>query len=156
LRYAENDDKVRAVLVRLPEGGMEPAAADELRLAFRHFRASGKPIVAHSQGLYPSGLVVSTYELAASTGEVWMQPDSSFQATGVSSSEMFLKRFFDKYGIKADYQQRYEFKNAVNPYLYSDYTPAHREAALSWMTGVYDSALGLAAFDRKKTPEALK
>jgi protease-4 len=156
LRYAETDPKVKAVLVRLPEGGMEPAAADELRLAFRHFRGSGKAIVAHSQGLYPSGLVVSTYELAAATGEIWMQPDSSFQATGVSSSEMFLKRFFDKYGIKADYQQRYEFKNAVNPYLYNDYTPAHREATLSWMGGVYDTALGLAAFDRKKSPEALR
>lgn len=156
LRHAESDDKVKAVLVRLPEGGMEPAAADELRLAFRHFRASGKPIVAHSQGLYPSGLVVSTYELAASTGEIWMQPDSSFQATGVSSSEVFLKRFFDKYGIKADYEQRYEYKNAVNPYLYADYTPAHREANLSWMGSIFDTAIGQAAFDRKKDVASLK
>ncbi len=34
---------------------------------------------------------------------------------------MFLKRAFDKYGVQADYEQRYEYKNAVNPYLYDDY-----------------------------------
>ena len=156
LRYAEKDAKVRGLLVRLPEGGISPAAADELRLAFRHFRMSGKPIMAHSQGLYPDGLVVSTYELAASTGEVWMQPDSSFQATGIATSDMFLKGLFDKYGVKADYQQRYEYKNAVNPYLYTDYTPAHREANLSWMGSVYDTAISQAAFDRKKDVASLK
>jgi len=48
LRRAEHDGKVKAVLVRLPEGGVEPASADEIRLAFKHFRASGKMVLAHS------------------------------------------------------------------------------------------------------------
>jgi protease-4 len=156
LRRAEKDDKVAAVLVRLPEGGVAPAAADELRLAFKHFRETGKkPIYAHSQGLYPSGMITSTYMLGASSNEFWMQPDSSFQAVGVSSESMFFKRFFDKYGVKADYEQRYEYKNAVNPYLYSDYTPAHRESTLSWMGSVYRSALTSAAADRKRDPAML-
>jgi protease IV len=156
MRRAETDDKVKAVLVRLPEGGMAPAAADELRLAFKHFRAVGKkPIFAHSQGLYPSGLVTSTYMLGSAASEFWMQPDSSLQAVGASSEEMFFKRFFDKYGVKADYEQRYEYKNAVNPYLYNDYTPAHRESTLSWMGSVYATALTTAAQDRKVDPAAL-
>lgn len=156
LRRAEKDDKVRAILVRLPEGGVAPAAADELRLAFKHFReVGGKPIYAHSQGLYPSGMVTSTYMLGASASEFWMQPDSSFQAVGISSESMFFKRFFDKYGVKADYEQRYEYKNAVNPYLYSDYTPAHRDSTLSWMGSVYRSALVSAAVDRKRDPAEL-
>jgi protease-4 len=156
LRTAETDSKVKSVLVRLPEGGMAPAAADELRQAFIHFRASGKPIVAHSQGLYPDGMVVSTYELGASTGEFWMQPNASFQATGMATSEVFLRRLFDKYQVRAEYEQRYEYKNAVNPYLYNDYTPAHREATLSWMTSIFDSALAQAARDRKLDPAALR
>jgi protease-4 len=68
---------------------------------------------------------------------------------------MFFKRFFDKYGVKAEYEQRYEYKNAVNPYLYSDYTPAHRESTLSWMGSVYTTALTTAAQDRKVDPAAL-
>lgn len=156
LRRAEKDDKVKAILVRLPEGGVAPAAADELRLAFKHFREVGKkPIYAHSQGLYPSGMVTSTYMLGAATSEFWMQPDSSFQAVGIASESMFFKRFFDKYGVKAEYEQRYEYKNAVNPYLYSDYTPAHRESTLSWMGSVYRTALTSAAADRKQDPAKL-
>ena len=41
LDRAGKDGKVKAVLVRLPEGGMPPAAADEIRLALKKFRASG-------------------------------------------------------------------------------------------------------------------
>jgi protease-4 len=155
LRRAEKDDRVKGVFVRLPEGGVTPAAADELRLAFRHFHASGKPIWAHSQGLYASGAVISTYMLGASTDQLWMQPESSFQAVGMANEDVFLKRFFDKHAIKAEYEQRYEYKNAVNPYLYSDYTPAHRESELSWMGSIYGTAVATAAADRKQQPEAL-
>ena len=156
LDRAGRDGKVKAVLLRLPEGGMAPASADELRLALRKFRAAGKTVIAHSQGLYPSGIVTSTYMLGASADEFWMQPGSSLQVTGLATEDVFFKRFFDKYGVKADYEQRYEYKNAVNPYLYSDYTAPHREAQLSWMGSVYGSALANAASDRKQTPQVLR
>lgn len=156
LRRAEKDDRVKGLLVRLPEGGVPPAAADELRLAFQHFRAKGKTILAHSQGLYPGGMVTSTYELAAASGDIWMQPASSFQVTGVASEDIFFKRAFDRYGVTADYQQRYEYKNAVNPYLYSDYTPAHRESETSWLSSVYATGIEGAASDRAVKPAALR
>jgi len=156
LRRAEGDSRVKGVLVRLPEAGMEPAAADEIRLAIRHFRTSGKPVIAHSQGLYAAGVITSTYMLGASADELWMQPGASLQVTGLATEDIFLKRAFDKYGVQPQYEQRYEYKNAVNGYLYDDYTPAHREAQLSWMNSVYSSALGAAAADRKKDPVALR
>jgi protease IV len=156
LRRAEKDDRVKAVLVRLPEGGIEPGLADELRLGIKHFRTSGKPVIAHSQGLYPSGVVTATYMLGAAADELWMQPGASFQVTGIANEDLFFKRAFDKYGIKADYEQRYEYKNAVNGYLYDDYTPAHRSAELSWMGSVYGSDIAAAAADRKLDPATLK
>ncbi|HWA62689.1 MAG TPA: signal peptide peptidase SppA [Caulobacteraceae bacterium] len=156
LRRAEQDPKVKGLFVRLPEGGMAPAAADELRLAFKRFRAAGKPILVHSQGVYPSGVVTATYELAAASGDVWMQPASSFQVTGLASTDIFFKRFFDKYGVTPDYQQRYEYKNAVNPYLYSDYTAAHRESEVGWLGSVYATGLANAAADRGRNAADLK
>jgi protease-4 len=156
LRRAERDPSVKALFVRLPESGMEPGAADELRLAFKHFRASGKPILVHSQGLYPVGFVTSTYELAAASGDIWQQPGSSFGVTGVAREDMFFKRLFDQHAVVADFQQRYEYKNAVNPYLYNDYTPAHRESELSWMGSVYQTALASVAADRSQTLDAVK
>jgi protease-4 len=156
LRRAEADDKVKALFVRLPEGGMTPAAADELRLAFKHFRGAGKKVFVHSQGLYASGVVSSTYMLGASGDELWMQPGAPFQVTGLASEEMFFKRFFDKYGVKPDFEQRYQYKTAVNPYLYDDFTPAHRESDLSWMGSIFQTTLNTVAADRKMPPAALR
>ena len=156
LHAAENDPRVRALFVRLPEGGMDPAAADELRLAFARFRAAGKTIVVHSQGLYASGAVTSTYQLAASAGEIWIQPGASFQVTGMANEEVFFRRLFDRFGVVPEFQQRQAYKNAVNPYLHDDFTPQHREASLSWMTSVYETAIATAATDRRRTPAALR
>jgi protease-4 len=113
-------------------------------------------IYAHSQGLYASGAVVSTYRLAAAADALWMQPGAPFEAVGLSSEDVFFKRLFDQRGVTADFEQRGPYKNAVNPYLYSDYTPEHREAQLGWMNSVFDTAIAGAAADRKVDPTALR
>ena len=156
LRRAETDGRVKGLFVRLPEGGIEPGMADEIRLAFKHFRASGKPIYAHSQGIYPAGIVTTTYMLGAASDQLWMQPGASLQVTGASTEDLFFKRFFDKYGISPQYEQRYEYKNAVNGFMFSDYTAAHKQSTLSWMGSVYASNLGFAADDRKTDAAVLR
>jgi protease-4 len=87
LHRAETDAKVKALFIRLPEAGVSPGEADELRLAIRRFKASGKPVIAHSQGLYPAGAVASTYMIGAASGELWMQPGAPFQATGMANED---------------------------------------------------------------------
>lgn len=156
LAQAEEDRNVKVLLVRLPEAGMTPAAADEVRQAIRRFRASGKTVIAHSQGFMPVGAVVSSYMVGASASELWMQNTAGFQAAGLSMDEIFLGRAFERYGVRADFQQRYEYKNAVNQYTQTNFTEAHREAMVAWMTSIHDSAVANAAQDRKLTPAAMK
>ena len=156
LAQAEDDNRVKVLLIRLPEAGITPAAADEIRQAIRRFRASGKVVLAHSQGFQPVGATVSSYMIGASASELWMQNTAGFQLAGFSADSVFLGRAFDKYGVDAEFEQRYEYKNAVNEYTESDYTPAHREAMTAWMTSIYTSALANAAQDRKVTPAALR
>lgn len=156
LSQAEDDANVKVLLIRLPETGMTPAAADEVRQAIRRFRASGKPVIAHSQGFMPAGAVMSSYMVGASASELWMQNTASFQATGFSAEEIFLGRAFDKYGVEPEFEQRHEYKNAVNIYTQSDFTGPHREAMLAWMGSIYDTTVVQAAQDRKITPAALK
>ncbi|WP_420471351.1 signal peptide peptidase SppA [Brevundimonas sp. FT23042] len=156
LAQAQTDDKVKALLIRLPEAGITPAAADEIRQAVRRFRSAGKIVIAHSQGFQPVGTTVSSYMVGASASELWMQNTAGFQLTGFSAEAMFLGRAFDKYGVEAQFEQRYEYKNAVNEYTQSDFTAAHREAMTAWMTSIYDTALTHAAQDRRQTPQQLK
>lgn len=156
LDHAAQDDHIKALMIRLPESGMEPAAAEELRQAVLRFRAAKKPVFAHSQGLYSSGVTTATYMLGTAANEYWMQPGAPFQATGLAVEDIFFKRAFDRFGVNAQFEQREQFKNAVNPYLFSDYTPAHRQAQLDWMTTVYQRTLAAAASDRKLEPAALR
>jgi protease-4 len=115
-----------------------------------------KPVIAHSQGFQPVGAVIDSYMIGASASELWMQNTANFQVTGFASNEVFLGRAFEKYGVRAEFEQRYEYKNAVNEYTQSDFTGPHREAMTAWMTSIYTSALGNAAQDRKVTPAALR
>ena len=108
LAQAEDDDRVKALLIRLPEGGITPAAADEIRQAVRRFRRSGKVVIAHSQGFQPVGTAVSSYMVGASASELWMQNTASFQLAGFSADGVFLGRAFDKYGVTPQFVQRYE------------------------------------------------
>ena len=156
LAQAERDKQVKVLLVRLPEGGVTPASADEVRQAILRFEKSGKTVIAHSQGFQPVGTVISSYMVGAAASQLWMQNTASFQVSGFSSDEMFLGRAFDKYGVRADFEQRYEYKNAVNQYTQSDFTGPHREAMTAWMTSVYNQALAAIATDRKTPVEALK
>ena len=156
LAQAEKDNHIKVLLVRLPEAGLTPASADEIRQAIRRFRASGKTVIAHSQGFQPVGTVISSYMVGASASELWLQNTASFQVAGFAADEIFLGRAFEKYGVRADFEQRYEYKNAVNQYTQSDFTEPHREAMTAWMTSIYTSALANAAQDRKTTPALLK
>ncbi len=156
LAQAQTDNRIKGVLIRLPEMGMSPASADELRQAVDRFEASGKPIVAHSQGLYPIGASVSTYMLGAAAGELWMAPTAQLGATGLSIDDIFLGRAFDRFGVQPEFEQRHEYKNAVNTLNQGDYTPAHREAQTAWMTSIYEASLAAAAVGRGVEPEALR
>jgi protease-4 len=156
LAQAGDDAAVKVVLLRLPEMGLTPAAADEVRQAVRRLRAKGKVVIAHSQGFMPMGSSVSAYMVGASASELWMQQSASFQMTGMATEEVFFGRAFEKYGVDPQFEQRYEYKNAVNVYTQSDFTAAHREATLAWVGSIYDSAIAAAATDRKMTPAALK
>jgi len=156
LAQAERDSAVKVLLIRLPEAGINPASADEIRQAVRRFRAAGKPVIAHSQGFLPVGTVISSYMVGASASELWMQNTASFQATGFSADSIFLGRAFERYGVDAQFEQRYEYKNAVNEFTQSDYTGPHREAMTAWMTSIYDSAVANAALDRRVEAPALK
>ncbi len=70
LAQAEDDSRVKVLLIRLPEAGITPAAADEIRQAVRRFRRSGKQVIAHAQGFQPVGAAVSSYMIGASASEL--------------------------------------------------------------------------------------
>jgi len=154
LEAAEKDSHVKGVLVRAPEMGMAPAHAEEIRQALLDFKTSGKFVVAHAQGFeFPT---LSNYVAVSAADDIWLQNGSDFSATGIMSETTFLGGLFERFGITAQFEQFYEFKNSANVYTQKDYTAEHREATTSLLTGVYNSFLAEIALDRKIAVEPLK
>jgi protease IV len=153
LDAAARDPRVSGVFMRVGTGDLSVPKAEELRDALKRFRASGKFLIAHSQGFDSSEL--GDYVVAAAADEIWMQPASSFFPAGTASSTLFLKGFFDKINAVPQFAQRYEYKNAVNAFTEKDYTPPHREATTRVLQSWYDSATADMAADRKMDHAAL-
>jgi protease IV len=154
LEHAEKDGSIKGVFVRASEAGLAPAHAEEIRQALIDFKASGKFVIAHAQGFeYPT---LSNYIAVSAADQLWMQGTTDFAATGLSAETMFLGGLFERFGVLPQFEQFFEYKNAVNVYTERDYNAAHREATTSMLTGIYNAFLGAASFDRKVPVDALK
>jgi protease IV len=154
LEAAETDTNIKGLFVRASEGGMAPAHAEEIRQALIDFKASGKFVIAHAQGFESPTL--STYVSVSAANELWMQGSTNFSATGLVSETMFLGGLFEKFGITPEFEQFYEYKNAVDTYTKRDYTAAHREAATGMIGSIYNAFVAATAFDRKLPVETIK
>jgi len=147
LDTAARDPRVKGVFLRVGSGDLSVPKAEELRDALKHFKESGKFVIAHSQSFYSGGL--GDYTVAAAADQIWMQPVSTFFTSGASSTTLFFKGLFDKVNASPQFVQRYEYKNAANVFTQTDFTPAHREATMRVLQSWYDSATAEAAADRK-------
>jgi protease IV len=154
LEAAETDKNVKGIFIRASEMGMAPAHAEEIRQALIDFKASGKFVLAHAQGF--ENPTLSNYVAVSAANEVWMQGSTNFAATGLVAETMFLGGFFEKFGITPQFEQFYEFKNAVNTYTQRDYNAPHREATTAMIGSIYNSFVAAVAFDRKLPTESVK
>lgn len=149
---ARTDDAVKGIFIRANTTGMPAAQAEEIRAALAAFRQSGKFVVAHLQ---TDGVRMSMpgYMAVADADEVWLQEASEFMPMGLSAEVTFFAGTLQRYHMQAQFEAREDYKNAPNSITERAFTPAHREATLSLMTGIYTNMLANIAADRGITPE---
>lgn len=155
LKEAETDKAVKGIYLRGSFTGIGTSRAEELRTALKEFEASGKFVMAHTQGMISIG-GPSAYHSISAADEIWMQPGSDFQVSGVTFETEFLKGLFDKIGLAPQIYAFYEYKNAPNSYNETSYTAAHREALEGLATSIWNTALTDIAEDRGMEVPALK
>lgn len=152
IESARTDDSVEGIFIRANTGGMPAAQAEELRTALAAFRQSGKFVVAHVQN---DGVRMGMpgYMAIADADEVWLQESSEFMPMGLTSEVTFFAGTLQRYHMQAQFEQREDYKNGPNSLMQRGFTPAHREATLGLMTGIYTNMLANIAADRGITPE---
>jgi protease-4 len=154
LHDAAGDSRVVGLVAKV--GGTLPwAAMQELRLGVQEFAASGKPTVAWAESF---GEVADTaaYVLATAFDTIWLQPGGSIGLLGVSAETTFLGGAFEKLGVQAQFEQRHEYKNAVDTLTRTSFTEPHREA-LDTLTGsLYAEAVDRIAEGRTLAAERVR
>ena len=147
LHAAKEDTKVKGVLIRANGWGMSPEQAEEIRLAIRDFKTSGKFVIAQAQGF--EGTTLSGYMAVAPADEIWMQDTTGFALAGQRTEVEFLGGVFKKFDAKPEFIQFYEYKNAANTYTQDHMTPPHRESLTSLLQSIFDSSVANITEDRK-------
>src|SRR4051812_29577956 len=151
LHEAGTDPRVVGLVAKVGDTSMTLARAQELRTAVAAFAAGGKPTVAWAETFGESGNGTIPYLLASAFGTVWLQPTGELNVLGVAAEVTFLRGALDKLDVDPLMGQRYEYKNAGDRILQTEFTPAHREASDRLTESAYEQVTAAIAAARKLT-----
>ncbi|MGH8920487.1 MAG: S49 family peptidase, partial [Actinomycetes bacterium] len=153
LRRARQDDRVRALVVKLGGGRIGLARMQEIREAVAAFRETGKLTVAWSEtfGEFTHGNV--PYYLATAFDRIYLQPSGSVGLTGVAIEQLFLHDALAKIGVGFQSAKRYEYKSAADNLTERGFTGPAREATERLTLSVAEQITAAIAERRGKTVE---
>ena len=157
LKLARDDERVKALIVKVGGRPIGLAVVQELREAVRRLGEAGKPTYAWAEtfGEFSAGNL--PYYLATGFETIYMQPSGDLGLTGVSLERVFLRGSLDKLGIAMEIGARHEYKSAAEQLTETGFSPANREATQRMATSVVEQlADAIAARANSTRDDALK
>jgi protease-4 len=128
LERAGDDERVVGLVADIGTPAIGIAHVQEIRDAIARFRAKKKFALAFSETFGEFGPGTGTYYLATAFEEIWLQPSGDLGLTGLLADVPFLRGTLDKLGVQPRFDQRKEYKTALNSLTERKFTPAHRES----------------------------
>lgn len=150
---AAKDKKIERVLLDVDGFSASGfASLGEVAEALKRLKASGKEIIAFSQGMGQS-----QYLLAAQADEIYLDPDGyGIVLEGLSGYRPYMREGLqDKLGIDFHLFKVGEYKSAAEPFVRDSASPEAKEADLFWMSDIWNRYLADVAAARKLSPEAI-
>lgn len=149
LERAGTDDRISGLAARIGAAPISTAGVQEIRDAVLAFRAKKKFAVAFSETFGEFGPGNGAYYLATAFDEIWLQPSGDVGLNGYLLEAPFLRGTLDKLGVTAQFGQRHEYKNAMNVFTDTKFTPAYREAEQRLLDSISGQAVRGIAEGRK-------
>jgi protease IV len=150
LDNASRDSRIKGIVMRLGNGALSLAEAEEISAALHRFRNHRKFVIAQATGFLTSGW--GDYVAAAAANEIWVQPKSDFKVSGGGLGEIFLKGLFDKIQAVPQMAKRAEYKSAADMYMEKTMTDADREQLTAVAKSWSDAAVAQVSADRHLDP----
>ncbi|MGE3334943.1 MAG: signal peptide peptidase SppA [Rhodospirillaceae bacterium] len=156
LRRAKDDTRVVALRATLSVSPLGLAQVQEVRDMIAEFETSGKPTYLFSETMGETVGAMPSYYLASAFNNIWVQPSGTVGVAGIGTEQYFFKDLLDRFGIKASFLQRKEYKSAGEPLTNSSMSAANREALTALLGSWFDQMVTGIAESRKLAPEAVK
>lgn len=151
LERAGGDERVLGLIARLGNAPLGLGRAQEIRDAVVRFREKGKLAIAFAETFGELSPANASYYLATGFDEIHLQPSGDVNLTGIRLESPFIKGTLEKIGVRYHGDHRHEYKNALNMYTESRFTPPHREAMEAVKQSVFDQLVrGIA--ERRRIP----
>jgi protease IV len=98
IRDARDDDRVKALVMRVDSGGGSAFASEQIRAELQRFRDTGRPVVVSMSSVAASG----GYWISMASDEVWAAPATITGSIGVVGMFPNFTRTMDRLGLHAD------------------------------------------------------
>ena len=156
IRKAKDDPRVVAIKATLSTPGIGLAQSQEVRSAVAEFRAAGKPAFLFSETMGEGQGALPTYYLAAAFGELWIQPSGTVGIAGIGTEGIYLRKFLERFGVKANFVAKGEYKSAPEMYTNTAMSPANREETEALLGSWFNQMVDGIAADRKLAADKVK
>ena len=111
IRQARQDDRVRAVVLRIDSPGGSAFASDQVRRELEITRRAGKPVVVSMGSTAASG----GYWIATAADEIWSAPTTITGSIGIFGAFPTFEKSLDALGINNDGVGTTRMSDAFNP-----------------------------------------
>ncbi|MGH7014201.1 MAG: S49 family peptidase [Stellaceae bacterium] len=156
LDKAGRDPRVKGLLLRIGGDDLGFAQVQELRDAIRAFRARGKFALAYSDSFGEFGSGTRAYYLASACDAIWLQPLGMVGLVGLRAEEPFFRGTLDKLGLVPRFDQREQYKTAMNVLTQTKMTDAEREQLQSLLGSLLDQIVVGISDGRKLAPDRVR
>ena len=153
LESAANDERIEGIYINYTGAGtVSLTLLEELRAAIINFKKSGKWVVAYNDTYSQGG-----YYLASVADKIYMQPEGSFDWSGLQMNTIFFKGLIDKLGVDVDILRptACKYKSAVEPYFLTKMSDANREQMQELANGMWEVVLDAVSSSRGIDKEEL-
>ena len=151
LKFAAQDNRIKAVVLRPRGVAAGWAKLAELRGVIAEFRRSGKPVLA-----WLTNPGAREYYLSTAADKIYLVEEDRLDLKGIRAELTYFKGTLDRLGIQMEVEHMGRYKDAGDIYSRTGSTPETREVVNAILDGVYADLVSAIAQGRKKTPEEVR
>lgn len=137
--YAGQDERVKGLVFSFRDGGaLSLAHTEEIRAAVLRFKKSGKFTKAYSTSFESGAGGLGRYYLASVFDDIIMQPMGTLAIGGIYAEMPFMGDLLERFGVKAQFFQRKEYKTAMENFTASSMSKENREELEDMLGTIFD------------------